>query len=51
MEDITEGSIASPHWGACETCRNFGQNGCTLPEIDIYMYLGDFIICRDYDDI
>lgn len=49
MENITDAAIASPHWEACETCVCMGENGCNLSDIDISAYMGDWIICDDYD--
>jgi len=47
MEDA---SIASPHWGACESCVNFTPHeGCTCDQIDLELYMGDFILCEQYE--
>ena len=47
--DILDSAIASPHWGACNTCARLGgDNGCMLEHIDISVYLGDWIVCDDY---
>ena len=51
MEDITDAAIASPHWEACNKCIHAGQNGCELPEIEMYVHLGDWIICENYREI
>jgi hypothetical protein len=48
MGNITDASIANPHWNACETCRHYGKNGCNLFHINLSVYLGDWIICEDY---
>ena len=47
----TDACIASPHWGACETCKHNKWSGCDLGSSDINMtlYLGDFILCDDYE--
>lgn len=45
-----EGCIASPHWEACNTCLNLGNNGCKLSSISLEVHqLGDWIICEDYE--
>ena len=45
-----EGFIASPHWEACRTCAHHGDGGCRLGEnITLAIYLGDWIICEDYE--
>ena len=42
-------SIASPHWEACESCVNFTPyEGCTCDEIDLALYMGDFILCKQF---
>lgn len=44
------GCIASPHWEACKTCTHHGSDGCRLGEsITLDIYLGDWIICEDYE--
>ena len=47
-----EGEIATPHWKACETCRNNDEvYGCVIREkIPLSLYLGDFILCDDYEN-
>jgi len=45
-----DGCIASPHWEACYTCRNHGQNGCEVEDIDLVLELGDFINCEQYEE-
>lgn len=47
-EVIMKGEIACPHWNACESCGHFGKHGCNLSHIDMFVHLGDFIICDDY---
>ena len=47
--DTTDAAIASPHWEACNTCLHHGDKGCTLPFIDLTVYLNDWIICEDYE--
>ena len=45
------GCIASPHWEACNTCRNHVDNGCIIKDIDLYVHrLGDWIICDNYEN-
>ncbi len=51
-----EGAIASCHWDACDTCKNFSDNElacgcCKIPgtqdvEIDPYT---DSIVCTEYE--
>ena len=48
MEDITDAAIASPHWEACNICIHHGVLGCKLPEIELSVHLGDWIICENY---
>ena len=49
MDDKTDASIASPHWKACEFCVHFTTHeGCTLDEIKLKLYMGDFILCKQY---
>ncbi len=51
MKQITDAAIASPHWEACETCIHNGQDGCDISdEIEIYVYLGDWIICENHNE-
>jgi len=47
-----DGCIASPHWQACQTCRNNDVNyGCVIKEsIPLSLHLGDFILCDDYEN-
>ena len=45
----TDRAIASPHWEACETCVYAGENGCILPEVGLSVYMGDWILCDDYE--
>ncbi len=47
IDDIDR-AIASTHWEACETCLNLGNNGCELPDIDLTVHLGDWILCENY---
>jgi hypothetical protein len=44
-----DNAIASPHWEACNTCRFFSKNGCIKSHIDLSVYLGDWILCDDYE--
>jgi len=45
-----EGSIAMPDWEACESCKNFGDDGCQI-EIELEPHrLGDWIICKQYEN-
>jgi hypothetical protein len=44
-----DATIAVPNWTACNTCGNHGLSGCECPDIDIYLYLGDWIICKQYE--
>ena len=48
---MIDGSIATPHWEACETCKNNDKHyGCVIKEdIPLSLYLGDWIICEDYE--
>ncbi|MDY6895006.1 MAG: hypothetical protein SVO01_06270 [Thermotogota bacterium] len=48
--DITDAAIASPHWEACNTCKFHGDNGCIKSFVKLSVYLGDWIICNDYDN-
>ncbi len=49
---MTKGSIATPDWEACETCVNYGDDGCSLPDIDLILHgLGDWILCEQYEEI
>ena len=48
--DIMDAAIASPHWEACNTCKYHGDNGCIISHIDLSVYLGDWIICDDYEN-
>ena len=48
--DITDSAIASPHWDACNTCKFLGANGCVKSFIDMSVYLGDWILCDDYEN-
>lgn len=47
----TDRSIASTHWEACNTCRNFSDNGgCNVKEkIRLSLYEGNWILCDDYE--
>ena len=45
-----DGSIASPHWQACYSCRNHGPCGCELDDIDLILD-GDDILCDQYENI
>jgi len=47
-----KGEIASPHWKACNTCRNNDSHyGCVIKEkIPLFLHHGDFIICDDYEE-
>ena len=47
-----EGCIASPHWQACQTCRNNDRHyGCVIKErVPLSLHLGDFILCDDYEN-
>lgn len=47
--DETERAIASPHWRACDTCKFFNSNDCMKSCIDLSVYLGDWILCDDYE--
>lgn len=48
MDNITDAAIAYTHWEACKTCIHAGDNGCELPEMEMHIYLGDWIICENY---
>ena len=48
--DIIDAEIASPHWEACNICKFHGENGCIKSFIDMSVYLGDWIICDDYEN-
>lgn len=45
-----KGSIASPHWEACATCkRQKKDGGCHMNSVSLSLHrLGDWIICDDY---
>ena len=45
-----KGAIAIPDWEACGTCKNFGANGCDLPDIDLELHLGDWILCEQCEE-
>lgn len=45
-----DGVIASPNWEACKTCKHQGDNGCILSIMGLTVYLGDLIICDDYEN-
>jgi len=46
-----QGSIGMPDWEACETCKNWGDNGCNLPDINLILHeLGDWILCEQYKE-
>jgi len=48
---IMQGSIGMPDWEACETCENWGDNGCNLPDINLILHeLGDWILCEQYKE-
>ena len=50
MGDISAGAIASPHWDACEKCRNCEDGQCALgSSISMSLVLGDWIVCDDYE--
>lgn len=51
MGDIQDGTIASPHWDACESCKNYDAGkGCTLGgSISMSLVMGDWIVCDDYE--
>ncbi|MEA1867236.1 MAG: hypothetical protein U9N19_03920 [Thermodesulfobacteriota bacterium] len=49
MDYITDAAIATPHWEACETCKFRRDYGCALPCVDLSVFLGDWIICDDYE--
>ena len=46
---ITDRSIANAHWDACGTCKHRGVNGCKLDDITLTVYLGDWILCEEYE--
>ena len=45
-----EGCIASPHWEAREACVHNSDNGCSLLNPELSIYLGDWIICDNYEN-
>lgn len=45
-----QGSIGTPDWEACETCGNCDEGGCNISHIEMSVYLGDWIICDDYEN-
>lgn len=48
--DLTEASIAAPHWDACLKCKHFDENrGCDLPCIDLSLYMNEWILCDDFE--
>lgn len=48
---VMDNCIGSPHWEACETCRNNDRHyGCVVKEdIPLSLHNGDFICCDDYE--
>jgi len=46
-----EGCIGSTHWDACDTCKNYKpKKGCLIKtEIPLSLYLGEWVICDDYE--
>jgi len=48
---VWEACIASPHWEACKTCKNHGDSGCVLPNINVFAHSGDWILCRHYKPV
>uniref|UniRef100_A0A6M3LDB3 Uncharacterized protein n=1 Tax=viral metagenome TaxID=1070528 RepID=A0A6M3LDB3_9ZZZZ len=44
----SEAAIAMTDWNACESCVNNGDNGCILSDIDTEVYLGDWVLCKQY---
>jgi len=47
-----EGAIAYPHWKACETCKWFGENGCSMRGVLSMSYepYAEEITCDDYEE-
>ncbi len=45
-----DASIGMPDWEACETCEHHGKEGCEIKEeIKLTLYMGDWILCDDYE--
>ena len=45
-----DATIATPNWEACKTCQNFDDNECCYIEIELELHLGDFILCKQYEN-
>ena len=45
-------AIASAHWEACLTCAHSKDDGgCNLPSVDLDVFLGDWIVCQNYEPL
>ena len=49
MSDPTKAAVAYPHWEACESCINFDPD-YQCDEMELSSYLGDWIICENYEE-
>jgi hypothetical protein len=49
VDDPTRAAIASPNWDACLSCKHCGEFGCSLSSVSYSNYMGDWIICDDYE--
>ena len=47
---MNQATIAYPHWGACETCKHAGRDGCMIESHDFDYYAGDdVVVCENYE--
>ena len=46
------GAIALCDWNACDSCKNFTDEGCLFDgDIDVALVDGDFIICEQFESV